>query len=650
AHIFFKALEENQLPATLSKKVITGLLREDLGFKGLIISDALEMKAIADNYGVASGAVQALLAGQDLLIVSSNYDYQVEVLEAIHQAVVAGVIPLATLDEKIARILAYKNSLQKAYEDKFVNKTYRLKEEIILNKESKDFVSKIVDESLTLVKGKSINPNLTTLVLAPSPFAMTVVEEDISDRSIVRALKHTNLNGEALKISLSPNHEEIEALVRKAKQYQQVLVCTYSAANYPGQVELVNQLFNTAGDLFVLSTKSPYDIFRFKQIKNYLCLYEYTPNSVNTVVNYLVGKIKPEGCLPVKLMEKIKVGASIYVGLKEYPLVKNLEYLQLLKDNGIDRAFISAHIPEMNEGFVNELIAVCAKAKVLDIKIILDVSKPMMEKFVIPDIYSLRLDYGFSNDDIVKLCKQEKFIVEFNASTVNDSQLEYFKNKGVDLNKVRISHNFYPKLYTGLTREEVIRRNQIFKKYGLSVMMYIPSQNQQRPPMYEGLPTIEAHRHQPLEAILSEVRGLGIDEVFFGDSYASLEEIQMATQFNYDLVQIPIIVNKNLTETEKSQLCFGHRNRIDQPQSFIRSACRLKEGQIPSHNAIERKKGDITIDNELFARYQGEVCLMLEDLPKDERVNVVGKIACDGKTLTFIKPGDRFKLIIKGEE
>jgi len=650
AHIFFQAFEENQIPVTISKKVITGLLRQELGFKGLIISDAMEMKAIIDNFGIAKGAVLALAAGQDQLIVSSNYEYQVEILKAVEQAVLDGVIPLAVIDEKVARILNYKKQLQKIYEDKFVHKKYEEKREIILNKKSKEFVSKIVDESLTLVKGNNLNPQLSTLVLAPSPFATTVVEEDISNRSIVKALNREGFNGEAIKMSVNPNRVEIEELMDKAKNFDQVLVCTYNAAHYQGQIDLINRFSDETMNLFVLSTKSPYDIFKFKQIENYLCLYEYTPNSVMTIVKYLQGKLKPQGKLPIALTEKIKVGASIYVGLKEYPVAKNIEYLQMLKENGIDRVFISAHIPEMNNNFVVELVEVCNKAKELALKVILDVSRPMMEQFNIPEIYSLRLDYGFNNDEIVELCKQDKFIVELNASTITIKQLEYFKNCGVDLHKVRISHNFYPKLYTGISREEVIRRNKIFKQYGLNVMMYIPSQNQKRPPMYEGLPTIEEHRYYPLEAVLSEIRGLGIDEVFFGDCYASKEEIEMATTFDYDVVQIPIVVNKGLTEVEKELLQQEHHNRIDQPTSFIRSSCRLKTKEVKPKNTIIRKKGNVTIDNQLFARYQGEVCLMLTDLPQDDRVNVVGNIACDIDTLTFIKPGDKFRLIIKGEK
>ena len=392
AHIFFKAYEENQVPVTISKKVITGLLREKMGFKGLIISDAMEMKAIADNYGVANGAILALLAGQDQVIVSANYDKQVETLEAIYKAMMDGMLPMTMIDEKLKRIFKFKEEVEEVVKEKFLDKSFEEKMEIILKQESKEFASKIVDESLTLVKGEEIYPSFSTLVLAPSPFAMTVVEEDISNRSIIQAIKQDKLMIDSQKISVDPDDSEIESLTNLAKRYQQVLVCTYNAINYEGQVKLINKLDGVVKKLFVLSTKSPYDIFKFRQIKNYMCLYEYTPNSVKTISKYLNKEIVPNGNLPISLKEKIRVGASVYVGLKEYPLEKNLEYLRMLKENNIDMVFVSAHIPEMKKGFEKELLVVCEEAKKLGIKIILDVSKPMMEKFEIPEIYSLRLD------------------------------------------------------------------------------------------------------------------------------------------------------------------------------------------------------------------------------------------------------------------
>ena len=170
----------------------------------------------------------------------------------------------------------------------------------------------------------------------------------------------------------------------------------------------------------------------------------------------------------------------------------------MLKEEKIDKVFVSGHIPEMRAGFEEELMNICEKASELGLKIILDISKPMYEKIKLPKIYALRLDYGFNLEEIVKLYHEKKFVIELNASTISEETINYLISRGVNLQEIRISHNFYPKKYTGLSRKTVIEKNKYFRSLGMNVAIYIPSSNQKRPPMYEGLPTIEEHRNQNL--------------------------------------------------------------------------------------------------------------------------------------------------------
>lgn len=650
AHILFEAYENSGLPGTLSRKVITDLLREKLEYKGLIISDCMEMKAIDEKYGAPLGALMGLKAGLDQVMISATFSKQVEAFKVIEEAVLSGELPMEELDEKVERILKAKERNYKTIEENFFNKTWEEKKEILLKKECKDYVSKIVDLSLTKVRGKDLYLNKKTLIVATEPFAMTIAEDELSDRSIVSAIKESGLNADTVKIEMNLTIDAINEIIEKAKNYEQVLVCTYNATLYKQQALLINKLNNVCEDLFVLSTRSPYDVYQFRAVKNYMCLYEYTPNSVMTLVRYLKKEIKCYGKLPISLDEKIEVGASVYVGLDEYPLEKNLEYLELLKKEKIEKVFISSHIPEMKEGFEEELEIVCKKAKELGLKMILDISKPMYEKIgdKLPEIYALRLDYGFSLDEICEMIKEKKFIVELNASTITKEKVNYLLNQGVILQDIRISHNFYPKKYTGLSRESVIEKNKFFNELGMKVAMYIPSQNEHRPPLYEGLPTIEEHRSQALEATLSEIKSLGISEVIFGDAYCSKEELVTARDFDYDVSIIPLEIVKGVPKKTINELDKVFVNRTDATPYFVRGSNRC-DG-IPSFNTIERKKGYVTIDNEKFKRYQGEVCIMLEDLENDDRVNVIGKCVCSEETLKMIKPGGKFKFKIIGEK
>src|SRR5690606_10075786 len=108
AHVRFPAHEDRAIPATLSPRILTGLLRERFGFSGMIVTDCLEMKAISDTVGVGRGAVMAVKAGADLVLVSHRLDRQLEALEALHDAVLSGEIGMERIDDAVRRILAAK--------------------------------------------------------------------------------------------------------------------------------------------------------------------------------------------------------------------------------------------------------------------------------------------------------------------------------------------------------------------------------------------------------------------------------------------------------------------------------------------------------------------------------------------------------------
>ncbi|OWR27418.1 beta-N-acetylhexosaminidase [Saccharibacillus sp. O23] len=108
AHIYFPALEKEKLPVTLSPAVLTGLLREELGFEGIITTDCMEMNAIAEHYGVAEASVLAVLAGADQILVSHRSDRQGAALAALEAAVHEGRISEARIDDSVRRLLRMK--------------------------------------------------------------------------------------------------------------------------------------------------------------------------------------------------------------------------------------------------------------------------------------------------------------------------------------------------------------------------------------------------------------------------------------------------------------------------------------------------------------------------------------------------------------
>ncbi len=645
AHIVFSEIDKSGLPGTLSKVILNDLLREKLNFHGLIVSDCMEMKAIDTQYTTERGVLMGIKAGLDMACISHSLDKQIGALKVLEKAVLKGEVSEDLIDEKVERILSYKEKTRNKITEDFLVLT---NEEIISFFKMLDnqaIASDIVDRSLTLFKGKAFIQEGKTLVIAAEPFAQTIAEDKIDSRSIVDMVKEYAPQMDAEKLDLKL--EDYSELYEKAKQYDQVVVCSYNANMYPAQTKLINDINKLGKELYVISTRNPYDYLVLDEIDNIACMYEYTKNSVNTIVRYLNGVIKPKGKFPINANNKLAVSASLYVGLEEYSVTRNIEYLKMLKKNGIDTVFISAHMPEMSDKAEEELQAVINEANRLHIKTVIDVNKDkliqMEKEGTLKDMYSIRLDYGFRNKDVLELMRKG-YLVELNASVVTEDTMEYLKANGADFSNCRISHNFYPKKYTGLSYEAVLEKNKYLKSLGCYIVIYIPSHHQSRPPMYEGLPTIEAHRNAPLTAVLSEAKILGCDEVCFGDAYCSEEEIKYATRFDFGITKIPVILKKDLSEEMLKQLQRVHRNRLDETDYFVRSSVRC-EG-IKPFNTVARNVKDVTIDNELFLRYQGEVCIMKKSIEADERVNVVGKCNCSEFLINNIRPGQKYKLVI----
>ena len=108
-HIIFPAIEtEPGIPATLSEKVLTGLLRKQLNYDGVIITDDMEMGAIAENFGTREAVVRAIKAGADIVLVCHSLERQTQSIEAVKQAVEKGEIDEARIDESVRRILRLK--------------------------------------------------------------------------------------------------------------------------------------------------------------------------------------------------------------------------------------------------------------------------------------------------------------------------------------------------------------------------------------------------------------------------------------------------------------------------------------------------------------------------------------------------------------
>lgn len=353
------------------------------------------------------------------------------------------------------------------------------------------------------------------------------------------------------------------------------------------------------------------------------------------------------------------------VGQAIYPAL-GVEEAAIQLDQAIERKcqllFTSLHLPEADPNYIHRTRTLLEKAAAHGIKVCADISPATFTQFrVEPGDYSifaamhissLRLDYGIPLEDMVRLQTDEVFELAVNASTLTQAKLEEMKQAGLDLSQMTAVHNFYPRPETGLSLAFFQSQNRLLQAYGVRVGAFIPSQNRPRAPIHAGLPTIEAHRSLPLSHVMADLLADGLtDFVYFGDPAPSEAEWETAMSFVDHLMPIRVTWTENLPANVKPILTMTHTSPPDPAELVVRSrSSRVKVQQnglqLAPYQTVERPRGTITIDNERYLRYKGELQIARRDLPADERVNVYGRvIEQDWPLLDRIQPGMKFRLI-----
>ncbi|MDQ6660883.1 MAG: beta-N-acetylhexosaminidase [Chloroflexota bacterium] len=335
AHLHIPALMSHPVQAaTLSPTIVQELLREKLGFTGVIISDCLEMRAISETVGVEQGAVLALQVGIDLILVSHLYPRQRASIEALLAAVQAGEISRQTVEQAAERVLKLKEQFLNWDELLPFKKTVGERDEA--HQQLRD---RAYELSTTLVKNEDgllplrlastagfvgadvSRPNqenglrlaLTDrlLVLFPQRENWTMAEDrHYPSEFFVESIRQRHANTTALSISPSStqaDYEEIFCVVRKSKA---IIMLTVNAYLDQQQADLMQSLIRSGLPIIGIAVYNPYDLLAFAGLKTYMVTYEYTEPALAAAVRVLFGEISPRGCLPVSLPGLYSVGSA----------------------------------------------------------------------------------------------------------------------------------------------------------------------------------------------------------------------------------------------------------------------------------------------------------------------------------------------------
>jgi len=331
AHVAFPALEPDSTKiATTSKKVVTGLLREQMGFKGVIVSDAMEMKGLTKLYpgdsskAAGRAAVDTVKAGQDLLELPSDLDGTFNGLLA---AVKSGEISRAQIDASVRRILIVKAKAGLDTPGKHLVDLDDVQNHVG-KPESYALAQEVADHAVTLVRDDN---RIVPMRRGDAGQVLVLIFVSDAHGDDGRVLEHeirSRVPG-ARVVYVDRRSADLEAagIATLAAKAQRIIAAVYSVSQ-PGPAEaaatsasglsaegsagILREVLDKAGDrTVVLALGSPYSILNFPSERSYMCMYSWVPTSERAAVKALFGEIPIHGKLPVTLPGVAKRGDGI---------------------------------------------------------------------------------------------------------------------------------------------------------------------------------------------------------------------------------------------------------------------------------------------------------------------------------------------------
>ena len=296
-HLAFPVIETGnpQLPATLSARVLTGLLREEMGFDGLLATDALDMGALAQSgYPAPLAPAMALQAGADLLVFNRDHPVHKKSFELAREWVRTGKISLSRVDEAVRRVLQAKarfGILQPKPAD-----LGKLEAQVGCA-EHRALAEAAACRSVTVLRDDA------GLVPLPPGRPVLVIEAGMAS-GLGRLLEV-----ETARLGDPPAEGEVQALVRKTSG-KIAVVATTDALSSQGQTELVKSLIKAGIDTVVVAMRRPYDLLAFREAPTYLATYAGNPPALAAAAAVLRGTARAEGRLPVDIPQLYARGSG----------------------------------------------------------------------------------------------------------------------------------------------------------------------------------------------------------------------------------------------------------------------------------------------------------------------------------------------------
>ena len=294
AHILFPELEKNGVPATLSREILTNLLKNRLGFGGLISTDCLEMNAIQSYYGTVKGAVMAAQAGADLILISHSGELASQAALALRDALLSGELDPAEFDASVGKILSLKARYAVPEDGRFEQEPSRARQR----------VREIREAGITPVRapGGTLPPlGDRPCFLGDVPGTVAAVADRPDSRLDFALHLSGKLGGRAVALSEDPTDGEIDLLARQVSGSTCLVVGLDNGKRNPALLRLSAKCADTGIPVLAVALRSPYVLRGLDSRFALLCTYEYSAAAFDALAEVLAGRRAAAGRLPISL-------------------------------------------------------------------------------------------------------------------------------------------------------------------------------------------------------------------------------------------------------------------------------------------------------------------------------------------------------------
>lgn len=308
AHISLPKLTGTNLPATLAPEALK-ILRDELKYDGVIMTDCLEMDGVRATYGTVEGALMSLQAGADNVMICHTYEVQAAAIDHVCSAVNSGEISAGRIDESLGRLERLKA--------RFTNwdkATSSQPAEILeaINTRGESLAHKLYADGVTLVRSAvgalPLSPSAKTVFVAPGLGHPTSGVLGVEMDQPTRAIKNPTNFHAVLQVH-NPDVASIQfdksglsaAEWQQIEQADTVILATHNALQSKYQRETGVELAKRCGSkLVAVAACAPYDFLDVPEVKTYLAMYEPTVEAFKAVADILYGASEARGSLPVK--------------------------------------------------------------------------------------------------------------------------------------------------------------------------------------------------------------------------------------------------------------------------------------------------------------------------------------------------------------